>query len=409
MITRAQHLQFDKNLEGLRGICALTVAIAHIFTFKFFDSDTLPGYGILLNLQFARVAVLLFFLISGYVIGINHFNTPVNLTNVKTYLKKRLIRLYPNYILSLALSIIVLTKAISTSSVIAHILFLQEFWVDTISSNVVLWSLSYEVFYYLLFLLLWALNKSTRISYIITAVLALGYVCVGPNDGLLKSLTIGAIFWAAGLYISQQPSLKNINGSRIFAYLAVMLATHALNSGVFLLQLFHLNLGSPYEILISDMVFLPACLIIICEITNRSLPYLSWIKTIAFLIPVMQLFLMLYLGHDMFRHNNWALGLMYTIIALGLAGIPFKSTFFETLASTGKISYAIYIFHFPIAYGLNYYLSSYLSGTAFFVFGVILFIGFTGSVAVIMELILQPKIKKYFTANRAGKLSIQSN
>src|SRR4051812_9204490 len=97
-------LAYNNKLEGLRGLCAVVVAISHFLTFNFFQSFEIPYYNFLVHLEFAHEAVLIFFVLSGYVIGLNHINTPCNKKNVIAYLKKRALRLYPIYVLAVIIS-----------------------------------------------------------------------------------------------------------------------------------------------------------------------------------------------------------------------------------------------------------------------------------------------------------------
>jgi|ERR1035437_1208945 peptidoglycan/LPS O-acetylase OafA/YrhL len=95
---------FDPELEGLRGFAALGVMFYHGVGTRGLDVAYKPE-GFLAYLSLSGLGVYLFFVLSGYVIGINYQNRSTFKTGL--YLKKRLVRLYPLYLISF-LSILVL-------------------------------------------------------------------------------------------------------------------------------------------------------------------------------------------------------------------------------------------------------------------------------------------------------------
>lgn len=391
---------YDKKLEGLRGLCALNVAFAHIFTFKFFNSDKTPFYSFCLGLHFAHVAVLLFFIISGYVIGLAHMRSTFNFTNAIDYLKKRAVRLYPIYLLALIISFSVFNQSVSFIQVIGHLAFLQEFFVKTIPDNVVLWSLSYEIVYYLLFLGIWAIKNQKNYYYVVLIISIILYVLITPDFNIFKSLLIGWIFWIVGLFIAtlahSTQDIAKLKLRPFISYFLILLATYSLNSGVFLLNLAHINLKNSTNIGLDDLVYLPICTIIITELTHKRFSLVNWFKVIACIIPALQLVILLYFKHPLTSNQGWLFGSVYFCAAIALCWLKISSYVFEKLNSTGRISYAIYVFHFPIAWFLSYKLTTYLSGEPLFITGVLAWICITTLLSIFAENILQPIIKNYF-------------
>ncbi|MEO6568466.1 MAG: acyltransferase family protein, partial [Opitutaceae bacterium] len=84
----------DIPLEGLRGLCALLVLYAHIFVPNaVLDPKWVPSSRFWwLNLGYP--AVLLFFVLSGYVIGLVT-QQPATPANLRHYLRRRAIRIFP--------------------------------------------------------------------------------------------------------------------------------------------------------------------------------------------------------------------------------------------------------------------------------------------------------------------------
>jgi len=93
-------------LEGLRGLAALWVAYAHVFGFKY-ELD--PAYHLTFPFQdyfhAAHGGILIFFVLSGYVIGLTN-QAPFSRANALPYLLRRFIRLYPIYLLSIILGVL---------------------------------------------------------------------------------------------------------------------------------------------------------------------------------------------------------------------------------------------------------------------------------------------------------------
>jgi peptidoglycan/LPS O-acetylase OafA/YrhL len=145
---------YEYALEGLRGLAALWVAYSHIFFYKFkLDSGYHPTFHFGTSLNAAHGAIIIFFALSGYVIGLTN-RLPFSRSNVIRYLLRRLIRLYPIYLVAVALG--VLSSPTDTWKTIAgNLLFIQGPIAALLSGNGVLWTLNYEVVYYLIFIGIW--------------------------------------------------------------------------------------------------------------------------------------------------------------------------------------------------------------------------------------------------------------
>ncbi|MEX8548514.1 MAG: acyltransferase family protein, partial [Mucilaginibacter sp.] len=144
---------YGKQIEQYRGLCALLVLITHgvginnllITDFRWPEFIRYAGAGYL--------SVLVFFCISGYVIAVSNDYSQLN---IKSYFKKRLIRLYPVYLIAILLCLIIANN-VSFSVLVGNLLFLQNvspYWHYKVPViiNFVTWSLNYEVLYYALFI-----------------------------------------------------------------------------------------------------------------------------------------------------------------------------------------------------------------------------------------------------------------
>ena len=75
---------FNREMEGLRGLAALMVVASHLSLFRNFLDPDLPAMG--MAFQQAHYAVLIFFALSGYVIGLT--NRPEPGTPALTWTKR---------------------------------------------------------------------------------------------------------------------------------------------------------------------------------------------------------------------------------------------------------------------------------------------------------------------------------
>ena len=137
-----------KKLNSIRAFAALYVMIAHLML------EIFKGSSFIFLFKFGQEAVMLFFLLSGFVISISYFKNP-NI-NFGSYFIKRFRRIYFPVFCTYIISGMVYFKLndslnLSFSQIIGNLLMLQDFkaakpgvWVDPLFDNGPLWSLSYE-------------------------------------------------------------------------------------------------------------------------------------------------------------------------------------------------------------------------------------------------------------------------
>ncbi|WP_025872170.1 acyltransferase family protein [Methylobacillus glycogenes] len=98
-----------KSLDYLRAIAALTVFLSHTFQIYWLPTIGLVSWKYELNHFLSETAVLLFFVLSGYVISNSlHSNTQRNggRLSVLDYASSRLLRIYPPLIVSIIISLV---------------------------------------------------------------------------------------------------------------------------------------------------------------------------------------------------------------------------------------------------------------------------------------------------------------
>ena len=164
---------FSLQLESLRGISALVVLFTHCFQ-AFIAPFDLSLYSWVRLL--GQAAVMIFFVLSGYLIGysIQHNTHRQGQFNLRDYLQQRCRRILAPFLFAMALTLILYLLApllfasqshafqnsfgmmirtdysVDSGDFIGALLFLNGFITPTVSANAPLWSLSYEVWFYVL-------------------------------------------------------------------------------------------------------------------------------------------------------------------------------------------------------------------------------------------------------------------
>lgn len=183
-------------LDVLRLFAAMLVVHAHMVTSRILDTEA--------PLEFGREAVVIFFIMSGYVIA---YTSEVKHTGWKDYLAARIARITSIAYPALALGFIVAALGVYFSPetysyiyqldgawkyIAAHSLFLGETSLMTEKPplNAPYWSLSYEVWYYFLFAIVFYSKGFLRWLLLIPTVMLMGI-----------KLMILLPVWYAGVYL----------------------------------------------------------------------------------------------------------------------------------------------------------------------------------------------------------------
>ena len=136
-------------VDSLRGLAALGVAVMHIYVrlrnyypnVSAFQENSLPGLFILDFTNLGKICVVVFFLISGYVIPYSLFNKDLN-----QFAISRFFRLYPAYWASIIVSILVLGFP-PLLQLLTNFTMLQKF-VGQADIIGVFWTLQIELIFY---------------------------------------------------------------------------------------------------------------------------------------------------------------------------------------------------------------------------------------------------------------------
>ena len=338
------------KLEALRGAAAVYVVGHHSHIFNNAAWNFLFSFG--------QEAVMLFFVLSGFVIYYATFVKSKTL-NPKIYLVHRFRRIYPLFICALMITYFSMCLPgkwfrLEPTQVLGHLCMLQDdadlkpgVWVNTFNQNTALWSLSFEWWFYMLFMALvkmpWISGKKRKyFVFVISLVNVLAYRLL-PNQASLI-LSYFFIWWTGVELAREYLDTRHITWQRQFPNL-LMLAMICLAwaTGVYMAW----RNGHPLLLGIDPVLPLrhaaSALLLLLFGI--------AWYKW-------------------RFRGFDWTLGLCVVF---------------------APISYAIYIFHAPIIISVNSLWPQWSSPRRFVYAATTILI-----LSYLLERLLQPKINRLF-------------
>lgn len=359
---------YEFNLETLRGVAAIFVVISHsTSTDSSVDNGFYPS-GVFNYFWPAHFSVLVFFVLSGYVIGIAH-KAPLAKNDILLYLKKRFIRLYPIYFVCLVFAILTSADSYNANTIAGHLVMAQGIFTPVIHNIVPVWSLSYEVLFYLLFIPI----SFFRIKPVYTLCLAFAIgsgllYCYSTSHAwvlLASSYALGFGFWLCGLVLAKY--LANKNTTYSYSYMLVMLlvflSISVMDASVTLVSKIEIvvfgensayfSTNQPALILFRDLGYLPYCLGLIIIFSGKIITHNKFYFIVLLLIPTITIPHV----YSQFKQHQLesaaALGFGFYILALlcfiFASGIErLAERIIKALAITGGISYAIYVVHYPI-------------------------------------------------------------
>ncbi|OUD11727.1 acyltransferase family protein [Thioflexithrix psekupsensis] len=152
-----------RKLNSLRGLAALIVAVSHYSN----NTQFLSGF---FGTGAGQFGVMLFFILSGFLMSYLYMNQPFNKAMVYQYGVARIARVIPLFLLVVFLSYSsanLLYNIPNIQHLMAHLLFLF--------GTSVLWTIPVEIHFYLLFILLWWFYQKWegRLYLLLVAIVAL--------------------------------------------------------------------------------------------------------------------------------------------------------------------------------------------------------------------------------------------
>ena len=368
--------KFEFDLESLRGFAALLVVVWHAVAISnCLDPHYTPSgiLGALVDCQIpAHFCVLIFFVLSGYVIGLSTKGY-LQLTTAGPYLKKRLVRIYPIYLISILAALAVSVPVYPWRTILGNLVFLQIIFSPIIVENGPSWSLHYEVLYYLLFIP-FSLSRISPVL-VIGSCLAVGLLTMQyfSSSPLPASYAFGFAFWCCGWAISRYVVQANRVERSYTLLLSTLLLFFSLGRfnylDALLGQLFHFGFGHDlafpvgldiYKTMLSahDFAYLPYAMVGVLVFTHNRFRFRQVVLSVLFLLPSFTFFhLVRY--HATIYKTPWLLPTLSYCLALVLFFKPSKRVdvisqkLMLLLTKIGGISYGLYIIHFPILFAFQ--------------------------------------------------------
>jgi peptidoglycan/LPS O-acetylase OafA/YrhL len=394
------------SIEAIRGFAAIYVMLGHIVQlYRVYDYFPKLEFMIKTLFGFGHEAVILFFMVSGF--SIHYSSSLVDYTKkneLKQYFYKRLKRIYPLFLLCLIFSLVVLFLTDETSNIkrnILSFLFLTDVTygalVNPIATNLPIWSLTYEVFYYILYpVLLIGMNKfGLKNVFILTVLISfmaslfgfLGY----PNH--IANMFKYYCIWTVGTLIAdfklnhKTISIPYLKGLLIVS-VAFMLTFEKISIlGDWFCALFFMTIFISFFMPIDkDSSFFEKMLNLILSFGAIITCYnLTFYDAILF-HPSIVRYLLLFLG-------------FISVLLFFIPIASFQSVIrmcLKPFVSSGSFSYAFYIFHWPLIILVNYFFVAKNQLNIFFFFTIILLnIIIVFVVSRYLEIRVQPKISKW--------------
>jgi peptidoglycan/LPS O-acetylase OafA/YrhL len=210
-----------RQLDGLRGLAALSVFFLHTFELitKGADARDLPVWPFLRPLWDGAAAVVLFFVLSGFVLSLPYVSSTPKRIDVAPFLIRRVTRLYPAYWLGILLALFLRFAVYAPHGLNGLTPWVAELWsapigwgslvrhfvliaprLQFMQLDPVIWSLAVEVKISFIFpAVLYLVQKTRRVPY---ALLVIGLVFGCTFFGFLGNL----FFFLCGSYLAKYRS-----------------------------------------------------------------------------------------------------------------------------------------------------------------------------------------------------------
>ncbi len=404
----------NRNLDILRGIAALVVVGFHLISCypKAFDSKY--ELGPIVNYNFpGHMSVLVFFILSGYVISIN----TKRLTDRKSifdYIRKRLTRIVPIYLLAMLFTVAITWGRYDWRVILSNLLFVNVPFDNVMIENGPAWSLNYELIYYFVFIFFSYYNISmVKTVKVLAVALALMFVFFHNVEiyPLMISYLIGFLFWATGAMIAEIKTWGEwrISSSRVIAAFILMFCLQQFNPYGPILKVLHIPVTdysaySWYQQSISwtDLYYYPLTILLILALTHsfsKNYIYLVWFIYVSSILRLVMLFKTYSLEFIIREHYVVPAVILVSSLVLWVFNFEINAgvkKLFKSASSLGAISYGVYMIHMPIIY---FFGRAEAGSWPMFVLKLTGYAAVLIGTAYLLELKFQPYIKKILRKN----------
>lgn len=385
----------NKNLETVRGIAAFSVIIGHLFVRLNINKNHLTA----LFSNWATEAVIVFFILSGIVIHSSFDKKPR--TKIK-FLVQRIVRLHPTLIISVFLTLIVeylILKHKPSLTIIAGNLvplstlngyLCDVFW----DSNPVVWTLTFELFFYLFFALFIIQHQKLNTNRIYIW-LGLSFICIRLYymefnilflKHLIEMLAFSSI-WIVGFLIWKLKA--KISSNFIFALFSLL--TLPLISRLKITD----NFYDPFKYLLFAINSIPLFIFLLQSRLEKLSAKFNWVLCITVILIYVSSILLIWTEKSYLTIIK-SLYISLPIFSLFFFIKPIKNVFVLILKKVvspifsylGWLSYPLYLLHYPIMVFITHYFNLPI------VIKIILIFGITFIISYVIEKYIQPFINR---------------
>lgn len=353
--------------ELLRGLACLQVFLTHIYIVLMYHSQVKmsPAFWRLQSLDWAYEAVMVFFILSGFVIATSHLKKHRNFLG---FMRARFRRLGPLYLIAVAVSFGLaawLYPPPAYNSLWGHLVFIQSSNIaPTFSTNAPLWSLSYEFYFYLLFA--FTIGKHQQrllwgwfIAALVAVILSVAGIDAPGLLGFFQHIFAMSSIWLLGVFLAQGIVRA---GPNIVQHLMLFGMLPLVSHSLFFLG----KAESPAHSLAIALMIVP---LFYTAVRNepaqpRARPF-GWIIVFGLYTLLALVFLMNSRGEREHTETIFALSvpflflLLLPLYRLIRGNTPFFTPGVKNFAlHAGRMSYAVYIIHFPVFIALGAFMTN---------------------------------------------------
>jgi len=375
-------------LEFFRGTASVFILGWHIaFMAPTGHPTKLTGY-------WGTDALMIFFMLSGIVINLTESKKPKSAT---IFLKNRLIRLYPVFIVGMLLALMALpithNPMPGAKEIVGNFLMLSTmrdymgYIVPSIQSNLAVWTLAFEMGFYLLFALTIGRHQKRSIFiWFIISLIAIPLFFVRQEKDFITHIIAVVAFssiWLVGYYIYEYRDRFSADRNAALFCLGILPLISRMHFGD--------NFYDPFKYFILSLFaipFLRYCL----QVPGKGIKISFKMLVIPHLVIVVCAFIIRYLPlSNAIAYST----LPYVYMGIGylIARSGFKQKFIAFVNKTGEVlgrhSYALYITHFPIVF----IFAALVHNIALYV---LLILPTVALMTYLLENKLQPAVTRYF-------------
>ncbi|MEQ1733513.1 MAG: acyltransferase [Bacteroidia bacterium] len=218
------------SLNWLRGIAAVLVCLYHFKAYVWHNET--PNL-VLQFISYGHLGVIMFFVISGFIIPYSLYNNNYSITNFTQFLAKRTLRIEPPYIITIGLIILVkyyiftrisgIPFVLDTKQILLNVTYIAPF-VNVEWINVIFWTLAIEFQFYLLTGSIYPLlMRSKWYKYsLFVALLALGFIVPDKYQTVFHNYIYFVVGFQSFLFFTKNIALTefivSIVASVLFMY-----------------------------------------------------------------------------------------------------------------------------------------------------------------------------------------------